>query len=81
MSEWVEATLDLQRDKVYRPPLLSGHMDGVKGVGVQARRWHIWYSFVLAPIGSGTGSWAPATPSLQGEGSLQPLGSMCELGV
>lgn len=81
MSGWVEATLDLQRDRVYRPPLLGGHVDGVPGVGIQARRWHTWYSFVLAPIGSRTGSWAPATPSLQGQGSLQPLGSMCELGV
>ena len=32
MSGWVEATLDLQRDSGPRPPLLSGHVDGVKGV-------------------------------------------------
>lgn len=32
MYGWVEATLGLQRDSGPRPPLLSGHLDGVTGV-------------------------------------------------
>lgn len=51
----------------------------MKGVGVQARRWHTWYSFVLAPIGSRTGSWPLQLPLYRARALCNLLGPCVSL--